>query len=350
MTMKAASTEIDSLLGLSARIGRDPVLTQASNGNTSIKLDRVLWIKASGKWLANALKEDILVPVDLDLAKDCLRRENDIRSMPVDLSGRNLKPSIETAMHAVLGHRVVVHLHSVNSIAIAVQSDARQCLRRRLDGLQWEWVPYVLSGLPLARAIERVVRDSPRTNVIVLGNHGLIVCGNDCDTVEELLEEVEKRLRLCPRRAPDFDHHLLRRLARDSGRVLPEHTALHALATDRICQQVFLGGVLYPCQAIFLGDAEPHQYFYLGAYSDVAKKLERRREQPFVVVEGKGVLMHENIGSAELETLLGLVHVLQRVDDPAAIRYLTSGELKAVSKLGAYRTTSVSFERPALSA
>jgi hypothetical protein len=29
-----------------------------------------------------------------------------------------------------------------------------------------------------------------------------------------------------------------------------------------------------------------------------------------------------------LETLLGLVHVLQRVDDPAAIRYLTSGELK----------------------
>src|SRR2546421_2493385 len=114
-------SEIDYLLSLSARIGRNRLLTQASNGNTSIKLDRVLWIKASGKWLANALHEDILVPVDLELAKDCLRRQNDLRSMSLDLSGRSLRPSIETAMHAVLGHRVVVHLHSVNSIAVAVR-------------------------------------------------------------------------------------------------------------------------------------------------------------------------------------------------------------------------------------
>jgi hypothetical protein len=44
------------------------------------------------------------------------------------------------------------------------------------------------------------------------------------------------------------------------------------------------------------------------------------------------------------------VEVVQRVDDPASIRYLTSGELQAVSKLGGYRLTSASFERPALSA
>jgi rhamnose utilization protein RhaD (predicted bifunctional aldolase and dehydrogenase) len=348
--MKPASSDIDSLLSLSARLGRDRLLTQASNGNTSIKLDRVLWIKASGKWLANALHEDILVPVDLELAKDCLRRQNDLRSMSLDLSGRSLRPSIETAMHAVLGHRVVVHLHSVNSIAVAVRSDARQYLRRRLDGLQWEWVPYVPSGLPLAGAIERVVRNSPRTDVIVLGNHGLIVCGNDCDRVDELLDEVETRLTLHPRRAPDFDHEFLRRLAQDSVWRLPDDTALHALGTDAISQGIFSGGVLYPCQAIFLGGSEPYQYFFSGLYSEAAKKFKRQRGEPFVVVEGKGVLISDNISNAELETLRGLVQVLQRVDDPMAIRYLTSGELKAVSTLGAYRTTSVSFERPALSA
>jgi len=32
---------------LSARVGSDPLLVQASNGNTSIKLDGILWIKAS---------------------------------------------------------------------------------------------------------------------------------------------------------------------------------------------------------------------------------------------------------------------------------------------------------------
>jgi len=255
--MKSASCEIDCLLSLSARIGRNRLLTQASNGNTSIKLDRVLWIKASGKWLSNALHEEIFVPIDLELAKDCLRVKNGLRSVPVDLSRRNLRPSIETAMHAVLGHRVVVHVHSVNSIALAIRSDARRHLRRRLDGLQWRWVPYVPSGLPLAGAIKRVVRDSPRTDVIVLGNHGLIVCGNNCDAVQELLEEVETRLTLHPRPAPDFDHDFLGRLAQDSGWRLPEHAALHALATDPTSRQIFSGGVLYPCQAIFLGGFEP---------------------------------------------------------------------------------------------
>ena len=39
---------LDPLVRLSARLGRDPLLVQASSGNTSIKLDGVLWIKASG--------------------------------------------------------------------------------------------------------------------------------------------------------------------------------------------------------------------------------------------------------------------------------------------------------------
>lgn len=52
-----------SLLDLSARIGSDPMLIQGCNGNTSIKINEVLWIKASGKCLANALREEMLVPV-----------------------------------------------------------------------------------------------------------------------------------------------------------------------------------------------------------------------------------------------------------------------------------------------
>jgi rhamnose utilization protein RhaD (predicted bifunctional aldolase and dehydrogenase) len=277
-------------------------------------------------------------------------RNKDFKSVWIDVSGRNLKPSIETGMHAVLGHRVVIHVHSVNSIAVAIRSDARQQLRRRLEGLHWEWVPYVASGLPLAAAVERVVRNSPRTDVIVLGNHGLIVCGKDCDTVEELLDEVEVRLALHPRHAPEFDDEFLRRLAQGSGWRLPEHTALHSLATDAISGEIFSRGVLYPCQAIFLGAVEQYKYFYAEHDSEAAKVLKCRRGEAFVLVKEKGVLISDNIASAEYETLLGLVQVLQRVDDPSAIRYLTSGELKAVSRLATYQTTSVGFERPALSA
>ena len=58
--------EVMSLRDLSARVGSDPLLVQASNGNTSIKLDGVLWIKASGKWLARAFpKTTFSLPVEL---------------------------------------------------------------------------------------------------------------------------------------------------------------------------------------------------------------------------------------------------------------------------------------------
>jgi rhamnose utilization protein RhaD (predicted bifunctional aldolase and dehydrogenase) len=39
------------------------LLVQASNGNTSIQLEGILWIKGSGKWLARANQEEILIPV-----------------------------------------------------------------------------------------------------------------------------------------------------------------------------------------------------------------------------------------------------------------------------------------------
>jgi rhamnose utilization protein RhaD (predicted bifunctional aldolase and dehydrogenase) len=344
-------SELHPLLNLSAHLGRDRLLTQASSGNTSMKLGRILWIKASGKWLSNALHEDILVPVDLALGKEHLRRNNDLATLPVHFFPSDLKPSIETAMHLVINHRVIAHVHSVNAIALAIRSDAQQHLRRRLHGLRWEWVPYVPSGLPLALEIERRVRNTPSTDVFVLGNHGLIVCGSDCDEVRKMLDEVERRLQFTPRHAPVFDGDFLEKMAKNSGWRLPEQTVLHALSTDEISRKILSGGVLYPCQAIFLGGRNPWQPFHSGLYCEAMQKLDRQPgAQPFVIVDGKGVLISDTITSAELETLLGLVEVVQRVDDPAHVRYLTDDESRAASSLGAYRTRSVSFERPALSA
>ena len=64
--------EFECLRDLSARVGCDSLLVQASNGNTSIKLDGILWIKASGKWLAHAIQEEILVPLELAEVKESI--------------------------------------------------------------------------------------------------------------------------------------------------------------------------------------------------------------------------------------------------------------------------------------
>ena len=55
-------TNLDNLKTLSVTMGIDPSLIQATGGNTSLKENGVLWVKASGKNLANALQEEIVPP------------------------------------------------------------------------------------------------------------------------------------------------------------------------------------------------------------------------------------------------------------------------------------------------
>src|SRR6201993_5542750 len=93
-------SEVASLRNLSARVGSDPLLVQASNGNTSIKLDGILWIKASGKWLAHAMQEEMFVPLELAEVKESIHNGTDIT--PRYAFKDKLYPSIETAMHAVV--------------------------------------------------------------------------------------------------------------------------------------------------------------------------------------------------------------------------------------------------------
>src|ERR1039457_1755214 len=121
LSSQTREKELTSLLELSVRLGCDPLLVQANNGNISVKLDGVLWIKASGKWLANAKREETFVPVELAIIKESLR--NNMEIVETNIQHSPLRPSIETAMHAVLHHDVVVHVHSVNTIAWAIRED-----------------------------------------------------------------------------------------------------------------------------------------------------------------------------------------------------------------------------------
>ena len=125
--------ELQLLKEVSARVGRDMSLVQGAGGNTSVKEGDVLWVKASGAWLSEADKRDIFVPVDLPGALRALGQG--IEKMPVADPTARLRPSIETSLHALLPHRVVLHVHAVNTIAWASCLDVDQEIARRLDEL-----------------------------------------------------------------------------------------------------------------------------------------------------------------------------------------------------------------------
>jgi rhamnose utilization protein RhaD (predicted bifunctional aldolase and dehydrogenase) len=305
---------IEDLLRLSAEIGGNRLLVQASGGNTSVKVGETLWIKASGKWLAFACKDEMLVPIHLSRARDCLRQGKDLDCAIQSFRGQGqLRPSIETFMHAVLPHAVVAHVHSVNAIAWAVRADASARLAERLGGLRWQWVPYVPSGLPLARAVEAFAA----CDVLVLGNHGLVVCGSNCAETQALLDEVERRLAIQPRTAPESNRQILEQFQRSTSWWIPGCERLHSIATDPISRNLANSGILYPCQAIFLGREFPQL------------PCSSLNANPFWAVEGSGLLLHPEITKAEYAILEGFAEILSRISPLAPLRYLTQAEIDA---------------------
>jgi rhamnose utilization protein RhaD (predicted bifunctional aldolase and dehydrogenase) len=150
--------ELDQLRKLSARVGADPLLVQAAGGNTSLKDDGIMWIKASGTWLKDAQARDIFVPLD-HAAIMSAQAQNDpacescTAFVRTDLNSTGLRPSIETTVHALMPQRVVVHVHCVNTIAWAIRADGEQRLAEKLASFNWAYIPYARPGLPLAGAI-----------------------------------------------------------------------------------------------------------------------------------------------------------------------------------------------------
>ncbi len=327
----SSPAELQPLRELTQRVGSNPLLTQASTGNSSAKLDGVLWIKASGRWMADAMRDDIFIPLELaEVVTRCLEQGED----PAE---RYPGASLETAMHAALPHRVVLHVHCVNTIAWAVRNDAPVQLQRRLQGLRWQWIPYVASGLPLSREMERALAGCPDADVFVLGNHGLVIGGDDAKAVEDLLDEVERRLAIAPRQADASDSAALREISRDSPWDLPDDDGVHALGTDSISQAILGGGLLYPCQGIF-SDSRTPELFRPIACREVGEQWRSRYcNRPFLILEGRGVVVRRSMAQAELAMISGLAQVLQRLSASAPLRYLTDSEVAGISGAVAYR-------------
>jgi rhamnose utilization protein RhaD (predicted bifunctional aldolase and dehydrogenase) len=302
------TARLSALRQLSSRIGHNLDLVQAGGGNTSLKDNGSLWVKASGKWLVHAMEEDIFLPVPQADILQCMAENREHVQEYVTSAGAILRPSVETSMHVVLPHRVVVHVHSVNTIAWAVRTDAREAVGDRLKGTRWSWIPYVHPGLVLGQRIQQALHSKP--DILILGNHGLVIGADDCIAAQHLLQDVEHRLENAARPAPAPDLEALARLAPPGWRIAPDNE-VHALATDRFSLKVASAGVLFPDQCVYLGPA-------LGRSSKV------------MLVPSEGVLVSDDFDQAGRELLIALKRVIERLDPAVPVRYI---EDALVSKL-----------------
>jgi rhamnose utilization protein RhaD (predicted bifunctional aldolase and dehydrogenase) len=308
-------SELDQLRILSARVGGDPLLVQAAGGNTSLKDDGVMWIKASGTWLRDANTRDIFVPVDhpglmAALAEDDPRCETCIDFVRSDLNQNALRPSIETTVHALMPQRIVVHVHCVNTIAWAIRRDAEERLGERLAGFNWAFIPYARPGLPLSREIAARLR--PGIDVLVLGNHGLVVAADSVDEAETLLNRAAAAVVRSARPARPPDLAALTKVSAATPYRPAADEETHVLATDDLALDRGAHAVFYPDHVVFLG-------------TDVSTSL--TEGGPLVAIPGAGVLVHKDAKPAIEPMGRCLADVMRRVEPGDPLLALTGHDI-----------------------
>ncbi len=302
---------LEALRTLSATIGSDPLLVQAAGGNTSLKRDGIMWIKASGTWLRDAMAKEIFVPLDFLALRAALERDDPACEACVpfvrqEINPTGLRPSIETSVHGLMRQAVVLHVHCVNTIAWAVQQDAKALLAPLLAPFNWAFVPYARPGLHLCRAIRSVI--APETEVLILQNHGLAVAGATVAEAETLLRRVVKLLKRPVRKSQQPDLAGLAVLAKGKSYRLPADEISHGFALDAWSHAHAANRCHYPDHVLFLGAKIP---------SDPAS------DAPALAIVGKGVLVHENARAA-VEPMLGcLSNVFARLDPSSRLTSLS---------------------------
>jgi rhamnose utilization protein RhaD (predicted bifunctional aldolase and dehydrogenase) len=311
------------------RIGRDPLLTQGSAGNASIKQGNTLWITASGQWLSDAgPAEEAFVRVRID---DSLRRfGTGAHAVAIQERFSSRRPSMETWMHLVIPHKVVIHLHSVSTVACSVRADGPEMAAQRLEGMHWTWVPYAPSGRPLARRIAFAA--NPMPGVFVLANHGLVVAANEVKEALVLISEVERRLGPNPRpigfpNLSSLEHRI------DVPNWRPAiNPAVHSLALDRTSLEHVLDGALYPCHwawgarhmDVLYGDELMSHA--LGRFTAL-----HGYEPSAMLIPGEGVLMRNDAEPEVIEQISGLAEVALRLPEGARVRYLSDTEIAGLA-------------------
>ncbi len=306
-------------------IGKDPLLVQGAGGNVSWKENDVLWIKASGTWLADAEDNDIFVAVKLDHLTSALKNQ-DYSIVPQTVESSPLKPSIETLLHALMPQRIVVHVHAIEVLAHLVREDFDLTNYPDLDKtLNARVVEYCKPGAELAEAVANQLNSTSRTNVVFLKNHGVIIGGDTIDEISSTLQYLSAFF-CCPTTSAPHRHpESPVRLANGTEFRPMSAAGLHELASaPELIQHLEKNWALYPDHIVFLG-AQP--YFYESA-EQAKNNLDGQEQLPDIIfIRNSGVFARETLNKAKTAQLICYYDIIKRQACDSKLKALTNAQI-----------------------
>jgi rhamnose utilization protein RhaD (predicted bifunctional aldolase and dehydrogenase) len=316
----------NSISQFCAELGQDRLLVQGAGGNVSWKDGDTLWIKGSGTWLANAKVMDIFVPVDLKKISSSLSK-GDFSVTPELITTSDLRPSIETILHALMPQKIVIHLHAINPLAFLVLRDAKSQIEKISKALPWQsvFIEYFKPGVELAQAVCIAMEMQGEINVLFLQNHGVVIGGDSILEVRSILEAVLKACHIM--QAPE-----LVKVATKLPKVPVEAGKMYGAIKDIDVQQLAQNSilfnhlhsdwVLYPDHVVFLGSKafvyESWKYFF--SHDNLSQAC-----PDLIFIENEGVFARNNFSLAKIIQLRCYYDVISRV--------LNEGELNPLNEL-----------------
>ena len=306
-----------------ALIGTDSLLVQGAGGNISWKDGNVLWVKASGTWLAESTTKDIFVPVDLALLRQAITKKV-FSATPKVIGDSNLRPSIETFLHALMPQHVVVHLHAIEVLAHLVHDNFQADFQSLLDeSTPWAVVEYYKPGAALAAEINAVLIQKPTAKVIFLKNHGVVIGGADVAEVSQIMSGLTLALCTRPANICPPSHLMPVKTTNLIDQYAPvADMDIHQLALNPdLFKRLSSDWALYPDHVVFLG---PKAYAYRTweALNDEKKIAQNLPELVFIY--GEGVYVTPSFNKAKQVQLRCYFDVIARQKPHSPLRVLTN--------------------------
>ncbi len=177
-------------------LGNDDSLVLHGGGNTSVKINDILYVKGSGWDLGDIEKEGFSPVKTIKLIKllenDRLSDSDMVKYQKEALIDKTApNPSIEAILHALIPYKFVDHTHADAMVTISNSNRGEELISDIYQ--DYLIVPYVMPGFLLSKMVYNMTDgiDWDSIKGIILHNHGIFTFANSAkESYENMIEAV----------------------------------------------------------------------------------------------------------------------------------------------------------------
>ncbi|MEA3492073.1 MAG: class II aldolase/adducin family protein [Campylobacterota bacterium] len=191
--------DLDMRVYTSRLLGSDQDLVLHGGGNTSVKIDDILYVKGSG-WDLGSIEKEGFSPARMSDLLSLLKYEklsdtDMVRYQKEALIDKNApNPSVEAILHALIPYKFVDHTHADAIVTISNTVNGEQLIEE-IYGENYLIIPYVMPGFILAKVIDEMTQGVEWESLegIILHNHGVFTFDNDAkESYDKMIATVAK--------------------------------------------------------------------------------------------------------------------------------------------------------------